>query len=141
MARRKNQSKFYLYLCLIGIVFRTFRLCSKLDSSHHMAEALGMQLLASFEDQVEGEAAEKKVVGKKRLASERDSNLIVWNLFGDATWVNFYNLGMFDLVELKQIVEQRKAGQAFDSARHAEILETLSSVESMYGLAIPSHWK
>ena len=100
-----------------------------------------MQLLASFDNQADGEAAEKKVQGKKRLASERDSNVVVWNLFGDATWMNFFNLGMYDLKELKGLVDAKKAGHDYDKERHEQIVASLGFVESAYGLKIPDHWK
>ena len=101
----------------------------------------GMQLLASFDSQEEGEAAEKKVSGKKRLASERDSNVVVWNLFGEATWSNFFQLGMFDLPELKELLEQKKAGQDYSRDRHLQIVSSLGFVESAYGIKVPLHWK
>ena len=100
-----------------------------------------MQLLTSFDNQDEGEAAEKKITGKKRLASERDSNVVVWNLFGDATWANFYNLGMYDLVELKCIIDAKKVDKEYDRERHHTIVSNLTFVESTYGISIPNHWK
>lgn len=100
-----------------------------------------MQLLASFDNQEDGEAAEAKVAGKKRLASERDSNVVVWNLFGDPTWSNFFKLGMYDLPELKQLIDAKKAGGTYDPGRHQQIIDSLGFVCSTYGLQIPPHWK
>jgi hypothetical protein len=99
-----------------------------------------MQLLITYDDQAEAEAAEKKLTGKKRLASDRDDNEVIYNLFGDPTWANFYQLDMYSLTELKTILDQRKAGEAYDQARHQQILDSLGFVQSTYGLKIPEHW-
>ena len=53
---------------------------------------------------------------------------------------NFYALGMFNLAELKQIVEARKAGLDYNQRRHQEILGTLRYVESSFEITIPAHW-
>ena len=99
-----------------------------------------MQLLITYDDQDEAEAAEKKLTGKKRLASDRDDNEVIYNLFGEPTWVNFHQLGMYSLIELKTILDQRKAGQAYDAARHQQIIDSLGFVQSTYGLKVPEHW-
>ena len=99
-----------------------------------------MQLLITYDDQDEAEAAEKRLTGKKRLASDRDDNEVIYNLFGEPTWANFYQLGMYSLTELKAILDQRKVGQAFDSARHQQIIDSLGFVQTTYGLKIPEHW-
>lgn len=54
-----------------------------------------MQLLKTYEDQQEAEAAEKHLAGTKRLASDRDDNEIIYRLFGEPTWSNFYKLNMY----------------------------------------------
>ena len=100
-----------------------------------------MQLLASYDSQEEGESAERKLSGKKRLASERDSNQVVWNLFGEATWANFYQIGMYDLSELKSLLAAREAGESYDLERHQLIINQLGFVETSYSLKIPAHWK
>ena len=49
-----------------------------------------MQLLHTYDDREEAEAAAaQKIIGNKRLASERDSTKIIYNLFGEASWGNF----------------------------------------------------
>ncbi|NWK56869.1 hypothetical protein HW115_14695 [Verrucomicrobiaceae bacterium N1E253] len=99
-----------------------------------------MQLLITYVDQLEAEAAEKKITGKKRLASDRDDNEVIYRLFGDPTWGNFYQLGMYALPELKEIVDRRKAGLEYDADRHRAILDGLGFVQSTYGLKVPDHW-
>lgn len=99
-----------------------------------------MELLITYDDQFEAEAAEKKITGKKRLASDRDDNEVIYNLFGEPTWANFYQLGMYSLPELKEIVDQRKSGLAYDADRHQQILDSLGFVQSTYGLKVPDHW-
>lgn len=99
-----------------------------------------MKLLNTYEYREEAEAAALKITGEKRLASERDSTVVIYNLFGQPTWANFYALGMFNLAELKQIVEARKAGMGYNQRRHQEILGTLRYVESSFEIKIPQHW-
>ncbi|ELY6225266.1 hypothetical protein SNQ29_002509 [Cronobacter muytjensii] len=99
-----------------------------------------MKLLNTYEDKDEAEAALSKIAGEKRLASERDSTVIIYNLFGNPTWGNFYKLGMFSLPELKQMLELRKAGQPIDSTKHNEIITTLRYVARTFDLSIPEHW-
>jgi len=99
-----------------------------------------VKLLNTYEDREEAEAAALKITGEKRLASERDSTVVIYNLFGQPTWGNFYALGMFNLAELKQIVDVRKAGADYNQRRHHEILSTLRYVESSFEIKIPAHW-
>jgi len=73
-----------------------------------------MKLLNTYEDRDEAESAEQKIVGQKRLASERDSTEVIYNLFGQPSWGNFYKLGMFNLPLLKQIVDKKQLGQPYD---------------------------
>ena len=73
-----------------------------------------MELLNTYEDKDEAEAAEKRITGKKRLASDRDDNEIIYRLFGEPTWGNFYQLEMYELRELKELVDLKKAGQPYD---------------------------
>ena len=72
-----------------------------------------MKLLNTYEDRDEAEIALTKITGEKRLASERDGTEVIYNLFGQATWGNFFRLGMFNLPLLQQIVEMRKNGEAY----------------------------
>lgn len=99
-----------------------------------------MKLLNTYDIEEQGETALSKIQGKKRLASERDSTEVIYNLFGEATWGNFYRLGMFNLPLLQQLLDQRKAGQAFDQVKHKEIITTLIYVARQFELEIPKHW-
>ncbi|MEJ6570483.1 MAG: hypothetical protein QNL01_06325 [Akkermansiaceae bacterium] len=100
-----------------------------------------MKLLITYDDQDEAEAAVKLITGEKRLASDRDDNEIVYRLFGEPTWSNFFKLGMYELPLLKEIVDLKKAGGEYDAGRHEWILTSLKFVESSYGLEIPEHWR
>ncbi|MBK1887792.1 hypothetical protein [Marinobacter sp. DY40_1A1] len=99
-----------------------------------------MKLLNTYDDRDDAEAAEALLKGKKRLASERDSTVVIYNLFGQPSWGNFHRLGMFNLRELATLLEQRAAWTPEQVARHSEILATLNIVEKNYELPIPNHW-
>ncbi|WP_270672322.1 hypothetical protein [Aeromonas sp. QDB17] len=111
----------------------------KLYSHSSIAKPL-MKLLNTYDDKDEAELALTKLTGEKRLASERDSTVVIYNLFGQPTWGNFYRLGMFDLPELQGMLDLRKAGQPIDATRHREILATLRYVAQSFEIAIPNHW-
>lgn len=100
-----------------------------------------MQLLHIYDDREEAEAAAQKLVGNKRLASERDSTKIIYNLLGEASWGNFYRLDLFNLKELQSIINQKKSGESYDSARHKEILEMLQYTAKSFNLVISDHWQ
>lgn len=99
-----------------------------------------MKLLNTYDDKDEAEMALTKITGEKRLASERDSTVVIYNLFGQPTWGNFHRLGMFDLPELQGILEQRKAGLPIDAARHRDLLAMLHYAARSFELTIPEHW-
>lgn len=99
-----------------------------------------MQLLHTYDDREEAEEAAQKILGNKRLASERDSTKIIYNLFGEASWGNFYRLNLFNLRELQQILNQKQACQNYDSNRHKVILEMLGRTAKTFNLVIPDHW-
>ena len=99
-----------------------------------------MKLLNTYEDQESGELALSKIAGDKRLASERDSTEVIYNLFGEPTWGNFYRLGMFNLPLLQQILDQRETGQEFDHTKHQEIISMLRYVANQFDIEIPTHW-
>lgn len=99
-----------------------------------------MKLLNTYEDKDEAENALTKISGEKRLASERDSTIVIYNLFSTPSWGNFYKLGMFSLPELQGMLELRKAGQPIDVAKHNEHIKTLSYVARTFDLSIPEHW-
>ncbi len=99
-----------------------------------------MKLLNTYEDKDEAEKALSRISGEKRLASERDSTVIIYNLFGQPTWGNFYKLELFNLPELKEIIELRKMGQSIDQKRYDEIIATLCYVSKLFDISIPEHW-
>lgn len=99
-----------------------------------------MVLLNTFEDRYEAEKAVSLIVGEKRLASERDGTETIYNLFGVASWGNFYKLGMFNLDELQQLVELKTSGESYDQARHSEILSMLRYAAKTFDLVVPKHW-
>ncbi len=99
-----------------------------------------MKLLNTYEDKDEAEDALAKISGEKRLASERDSTIVIYNLFGTPSWGNFYKLGMFSLPELQGMLELRKAGQPIDIAKHYEYIKTLGYVARTFDLSMPKHW-
>jgi len=99
-----------------------------------------MKLLQTYDDRDEAEAAAEKITGEKRLASERDSTVVIYNLFGMPSWGNFHRLGMYNLVELKTLLDRRANWQPADQLRHAEILATLLIVAKNFQVEIPSHW-
>ncbi|KIP92506.1 hypothetical protein [Pseudomonas fluorescens] len=99
-----------------------------------------MKLLNTYEDRDEAEDAAEKVTGDKRLASERDATVTIYNLFGIPSWGNFHRLGMYNLGELKILLEHRDDWKPADQARHTEIITTLRMVEKSYGTKLPAHW-
>ncbi len=110
-------------------------------SSLKLSRILKVQLLNIYEDRDEAETARDKIAGEKRLASERDSTQVIYNLFGEATWSNFYKLSMFNLPELQKIVKLIKSNQPYDKERRSEILRTLEYSAKSFGLEIPQHWR
>ncbi|MFW5402781.1 hypothetical protein V2A85_24390, partial [Yersinia sp. 1252 StPb PI] len=105
-----------------------------------LRDILIMKLLNTYDVKDEAEAALARILGEKRLASERDSTVIIYNLFGEPTWGNFYKLRMFNLPELKQLLELRKAGQSIDLAKHSEIITMLGHTARVFDISIPEHW-
>jgi len=99
-----------------------------------------MKLLNTYDDRDEAEEAAEKLIGDKRLASERDSTVVIYNLFGIPSWGNFHKLGMYNLAELKTLLEKRSSWQDPELARHAAILTTLRTVSKNYDIVIPEHW-
>ena len=99
-----------------------------------------MKLLNTYEDLDEAEEAAEKLTGDKRLASERDATVVIYNLFGIPSWGNFHRLGMYNLGELKILLDHRASWQSTDQARHTEIIATLKTVAKNYGIELPAHW-
>jgi hypothetical protein len=48
---------------------------------------------------------------------------------------------MYELRELKELVDLNKAGQPYEEAKHQSILHGLQFLESSYSLKIPGHWR
>lgn len=99
-----------------------------------------MKLLNTYDDRDDAEDAAEKLTGEKRLASERDSTVVIYNLFGIPSWGNFHRLGMYNLAELRALLEHRESWQAVDIERHQSIISTLNIVAKNYGIKIPAHW-
>ena len=99
-----------------------------------------MKLLNTYDDRDDAEAAEHKLTGAKRLASERDGTVVIYNLFGIPSWGNFHRLNMYNLAELGTLLERRESWQATDIEHHQAIISTLNIVEKNYGIKIPAHW-
>lgn len=99
-----------------------------------------MKLLNTYEDRDEAEEAAEKLTGEKRLASERDATVTIYNLFGIPSWGNFHRLGLYNLNELKNLLSYRSAWRPADEARHAAIIATLNSAAKNYGIKVPEHW-
>lgn len=99
-----------------------------------------MKLLSTYDDRDEAEEAAEKLAGEKRLASERDATVVIYNLFGTPSWGNFHRLGMYNLVELKPLLQRRANWQAAEFARHIEIIAMLKTVAKNYGIEVPEHW-
>ena len=100
-----------------------------------------MQHLYTFETKEEAEEALVKLLGPKRLASDRDGTEVIYNLFGELTWRNLYALGLYNLSELKSILSQRDSGGAYNMNRHREIIAALENTSRVLGLTIPAHWR
>ena len=99
-----------------------------------------MKLLNTYTDQAEAEAALEKITGRKRMASERDSTDVIYNLFGQPTWTNFYRLGMFKLPRLQEILDDRKNGRSYDQEEYRRIIGVVRYAGGSFGLEVPGHW-
>jgi len=99
-----------------------------------------MKLLNTYDDRYDAEDAVEKLTGEKRLASERDATVVIYNLFGMPSWGNFHRLGMYNLGELKTLLSRRNHWQTADQDRHAEIILSLQSVAKNYEIKIPDRW-
>jgi hypothetical protein len=99
-----------------------------------------MKLLNTYDDRDAAEEAKEKLIGNNRLASERDSTVVIYNLFGIPNWGNFHRLGMYNLGELRSLLDRRDLWQPADQLRHAAILTTLQTVAKNYDIDVPNHW-
>ncbi|HCF5694176.1 TPA: hypothetical protein ACGJUL_004764 [Pseudomonas aeruginosa] len=99
-----------------------------------------MKLLNTYDDRDEAEEAAEKLTGDKRLASERDATVVIYNLFGIPSWGNFHRLAMYNLGELRTLLDRRASWLTADKRRHAEIIATLQTVAKNYEIEMPKHW-
>lgn len=99
-----------------------------------------MKILNTYDDRDDAEEALLKITGDKKVVSDREDNKVIYKLFAQATWSNFYQMDMFNLKELKKIVEAKKSNQAYNEGRHREILQMLKYSAQSFDLDIPEHW-
>lgn len=99
-----------------------------------------MKLLNTYDDRDDAEDAAEKLTGEKRLASERDATVVIYNLFGIPSWGNFHRLGMYNLAELRVLLERRADWQETDIERHQAIISTLNIVAKKHSIRTPAHW-
>lgn len=99
-----------------------------------------MKLLNTYEDRDNAEEAAEKLNGEKRMASERDATVVIYNLFGLPTWGNFHRLGMHNIQELGALLSRRSDWSLEDQKRHSDIIATLQIVAKNYEISIPPHW-
>ncbi|WP_421548725.1 hypothetical protein [Pseudomonas sp. QD4] len=99
-----------------------------------------MKILNTYDDGEEAEEAAKKMTGNVRVASERDAGETIYNLFGEPTWRNFYELGMYRLPELQVLLNSRVSWGLKESSKHREIISTLRVLEKNFDIKIPAHW-
>lgn len=99
-----------------------------------------MKILNTYEDREEAEVAFMAISGEKRLASERDSTLVIYNLFGQPTWNNFYKLNMFRLEELKNIIHCHEHNLFYNRDEYIKIIDTVRYAEKYFEIKIPQHW-
>ena len=100
-----------------------------------------MQHLHTLETKEEAEENLLRLLGPKRLVSDRDGTEVIYKLFGELTWRNLYALGLHNLPELKSILSQRDSGGGYDKNRHGEIIAALENISRVLGLTIPAHWR
>jgi len=99
-----------------------------------------MKILNVYDNRDDAEEALHKITGEKKIVSDREDNKVIYKLFGPATWSNFYQIDMFNLKELKTIVEAKATNQAYNEAKHSEILQMLEYFAQSFDLDIPEHW-
>jgi len=96
-----------------------------------------MVLINTYENQHDAELALDKLKGEKRLASERDDNEVIYNLFGLATWTNLYAIDLFKLKELEGVIN----GNVIDENAMQAIRDAVEMAARIFSLEIPKHWK
>jgi len=100
-----------------------------------------VQHLYTIETKEAAEEALAKLLGPKRLVSDRDGTEVIYKLFGELTWRNLYALGLHNLPELKTILSQRDCAGSYNRNRHLEIIAALENISRVLGLTIPAHWR
>lgn len=95
-----------------------------------------MVLINTYENQYDAELALSRLNGVKRLASERDDNEVVYNLFGDATWTNLHAINLFRLNDLKLLIN----GGYFEPEEILAISAAVKMAARIFSLKIPCHW-
>ena len=53
------------------------------------------------------------------------------------TWAKFYQPAIYELPQLKQLVDLKKAGQPYDEAQHQSIMQSSQLLEPSCSLKIP----
>lgn len=101
---------------------------------------VSMKLLNTYEDRDDAEEAAEKLNGDKRMASERDATVVIYNLFGIPSWGNFHRLKMHNIQELGALLSRRAEWSLADQKRHSDIIASLQIVAKNYEISIPPHW-
>ena len=76
-----------------------------------------MKLLNTYDDRDDAETAAEKLRGEKRLASERDATVVIYNLFGTPNCGTFHRLNMYNLSELKSLLDRRNSWRPNEQRR------------------------
>ncbi|PJK36954.1 MULTISPECIES: hypothetical protein [unclassified Pseudomonas] len=100
-----------------------------------------MHLIKTYDSQDEANEAVTLLNGLTRVASERDDNTIIYNLFAEPTWANLHKLKMYDLPELKTLLSTRISWGTSELERHKKILQGLERAAKNFNIQIPGHWK
>lgn len=99
-----------------------------------------MKLLNTYDNRDDAYEASRKIIGERRVASERDSTVTIYNLFGVPSWGNFFRLDMYHLAELNSLLVSRSCWRMEERVRHEQVLAVLQVVSKNYDLQIPAHW-
>ncbi|AVJ24103.1 MULTISPECIES: hypothetical protein [Pseudomonas] len=100
-----------------------------------------MHLIKTYESQDEANEDATLLKGPTRVASERDDNTIIYNLFAKPTWANLHKLKMYDLPDLKALLSIRTSWKTGELERHKQILQGLERAAKNFNIQIPGHWK
>lgn len=100
-----------------------------------------MKLLNTYETRDEAESAYAVLTGNKRVASERDDTITVYNLLGTPSWGNFYRISLYNLRELETLLKHRNTWTDLQASRHQELMATVRLISKNFNLPVPDHWK